>query len=516
MGLVGGLALAVVWPVGSGWAREATGGQAEIVRLRAEIEALAQRLREIEERGLAADRAIADQAVEPVPVEPLGAMQEDGGARNDSPTATGARWLMVEARRARASGDLESAELYFAAVIEAYEGESIASEARAELLDLYRSRAPFDHGATVGEPVFAQDDENGEQPSPEPLALEADNAPAGQARDVGDDALVAEVLAELRRRRSVGDQVVDFGGGVSAPAGELDSRGRRGSGGGPSLVDGEALLREALPDEFRDDVDPALDARPSEKRAADGGASVPADGNDRNEGVVDHGLARSLLGLGGDPADFRASVGDRVFFRAASADIDPAAAGVLEAQARWIIGFDPAHVTIEGHADEPGTDAQNLDLSVARAQAVRLFLIENGVSEDLIEIVAFGRTEPVAQCDRDICARQNRRVVTVVGAARARPGRVSHEQRHGPKVGEPATAVGVPATGTFRVSRVEPVRSGSDGAETIVESGERGDGVAGAGLPRAEAPAPQVAPPVRRRPRDISEALRQIDLSRSR
>lgn len=53
-------------------------------------------------------------------------------------------------------------------------------------------------------------------------------------------------------------------------------------------------------------------------------------------------------------------------------------------------------VVLRGHSDSEGSDASNLRASQRRAEAVAEWLVERGVAEDRIRIVAFGEQNPVA------------------------------------------------------------------------------------------------------------------------
>lgn len=107
-----------------------------------------------------------------------------------------------------------------------------------------------------------------------------------------------------------------------------------------------------------------------------------------------------------------AEVGDRVFFGVSSSDVGTRARNVLERQARWIARYPDLYVIVEGHADEPGDEAQNRALSLERADKARRILIGSGLSADRIDIDARGRQDRVADCDTASCQAQNRRVVT--------------------------------------------------------------------------------------------------------
>lgn len=113
----------------------------------------------------------------------------------------------------------------------------------------------------------------------------------------------------------------------------------------------------------------------------------------------------------------RAEAGDRIFFSSGSAALGSKARSALAAQAQWLNLNRGVEATIEGHADEPGTDEQNLILSARRAAAVRQRLVEEGVAAFRLEILARGRTQRVAICPEAECRAQNRRAVTIVFAS---------------------------------------------------------------------------------------------------
>jgi peptidoglycan-associated lipoprotein len=114
---------------------------------------------------------------------------------------------------------------------------------------------------------------------------------------------------------------------------------------------------------------------------------------------------------------FNVVVGDRVFFATDSSAIDPEAQGTLVRQARWLAENPAVSATIEGHADERGTREYNLALGARRADAVRSFLVSQGVAPSRLRTVTYGKERPVALCSDESCWSQNRRGVTVVAGA---------------------------------------------------------------------------------------------------
>ncbi len=72
--------------------------------------------------------------------------------------------------------------------------------------------------------------------------------------------------------------------------------------------------------------------------------------------------------------------------------------------------------TVEGHTDSVGSDIDNQKLSQARAEAVRAFLVSQGVASDRITAVGQGEARPIADNNSPEGRANNRRVEIVIGA----------------------------------------------------------------------------------------------------
>ncbi|MGC1449894.1 MAG: OmpA family protein [Candidatus Sulfotelmatobacter sp.] len=69
---------------------------------------------------------------------------------------------------------------------------------------------------------------------------------------------------------------------------------------------------------------------------------------------------------------------------------------------------------IEGYTDSTGTEALNLTLSGQRADAVRTFLVEQGLNPGDVTSAGMGQADPVASNDTAVGRQQNRRVEIIV------------------------------------------------------------------------------------------------------
>jgi OmpA-OmpF porin, OOP family len=71
---------------------------------------------------------------------------------------------------------------------------------------------------------------------------------------------------------------------------------------------------------------------------------------------------------------------------------------------------DIALIEVQGHTDERGDDAYNLDLSVRRAAAVMTYLVHHGVDPKRLTSQGYGETQPVDRGHDEAAWKQNRRV----------------------------------------------------------------------------------------------------------
>jgi len=80
-------------------------------------------------------------------------------------------------------------------------------------------------------------------------------------------------------------------------------------------------------------------------------------------------------------------------------------------------------IRIEGHTDERGNDAFNLDLSQRRANSVLSFLTENGLEAGRLEAKGYGEVKPIASNKTRKGRAQNRRVEFIIlDPAQKKPG----------------------------------------------------------------------------------------------
>lgn len=108
------------------------------------------------------------------------------------------------------------------------------------------------------------------------------------------------------------------------------------------------------------------------------------------------------------------NVGDRVFFDTDKSNLSGTARATLDRQAGWLSQNPGVRLTIEGHADERGTREYNLALGARRANAVRDYLVSQGVDGSRLQTISYGKERPVSLCSEEACWSKNRRAAASV------------------------------------------------------------------------------------------------------
>ncbi|HKV53497.1 MAG TPA: peptidoglycan-associated lipoprotein Pal [Candidatus Binataceae bacterium] len=82
---------------------------------------------------------------------------------------------------------------------------------------------------------------------------------------------------------------------------------------------------------------------------------------------------------------------------------------ILHSNADWLQKNPNAHVQIEGHCDDRGSEEYNIALGAKRAQAARDYLVTLGISADRMSTISYGKELPLCTDETDDCWAQNRR-----------------------------------------------------------------------------------------------------------
>ena len=179
--------------------------------------------------------------------------------------------------------------------------------------------------------------------------------------------------------------------------------------------DGDGVLDvdDLCPDDAEDfdkfeDVDGCPDPDNDEDRFLDEDDKCPNDPETYNgyrddDGCPDRG--RVVV------TDTEIKILDKVYFEYNRAAIKRQSYPILDAVVGTLQGNPGIRlVEIQGHTDERGSDSYNLQLSEERAQSVRQYMVDKGVSPDRLRGKGYGESKPVDPAHNEAAWGKNRRV----------------------------------------------------------------------------------------------------------
>jgi peptidoglycan-associated lipoprotein len=97
------------------------------------------------------------------------------------------------------------------------------------------------------------------------------------------------------------------------------------------------------------------------------------------------------------------------YFAYDKAGLDDTSKKLLQAHAEFLNSHPEQSITIAGHTDARGTKEYNQSLGQRRANAIASFLKEQGVSQNQIKTVSFGKEHPLTNAENDQAQALNRR-----------------------------------------------------------------------------------------------------------
>jgi peptidoglycan-associated lipoprotein len=96
--------------------------------------------------------------------------------------------------------------------------------------------------------------------------------------------------------------------------------------------------------------------------------------------------------------------------------LDGKAKEILKANSQILKDKASAKIQVEGHCDQRGGIQYNVALGEKRANSVKKFLVEQGVSADRISVISFGKEKLLDQGTTEEAYARNRRANFVVTA----------------------------------------------------------------------------------------------------
>lgn len=109
-----------------------------------------------------------------------------------------------------------------------------------------------------------------------------------------------------------------------------------------------------------------------------------------------------------------AFVKDNIHFAFDSFVLSDQAQQVLKRKAEYLRTNPGVRVTVEGHCDERGKDTYNLALGERRAESVKHFLINQGISANRLNTISYGEELPIAMGQNEASWAKNRRAQFVI------------------------------------------------------------------------------------------------------
>ena len=88
-----------------------------------------------------------------------------------------------------------------------------------------------------------------------------------------------------------------------------------------------------------------------------------------------------------------------VFFAFDSAKLSEPAKAALESDIDWLMASPGRDIIVHGYTDDTGDSSYNLELGKERAQAVRDYLVSQGIAEGRIVVVSHGENGPEMRDD---------------------------------------------------------------------------------------------------------------------
>jgi len=109
-----------------------------------------------------------------------------------------------------------------------------------------------------------------------------------------------------------------------------------------------------------------------------------------------------------------AFVNEDVYFNFDDATLTSDARMILKQKVSWLRENPGASGLIEGHCDERGTSEYNIALGQRRAQSIKTFMINAGISTLRLSTVSYGEERPVDFANNETAWAKNRRAHFII------------------------------------------------------------------------------------------------------
>jgi outer membrane protein OmpA-like peptidoglycan-associated protein len=239
-------------------------------------------------------------------------------------------------------------------------------------------------------------------------ALEADRARMEQQRLAAEKRSAESETAEARAREDEARRQAEAAGARAATSESLAQA---------HALEAERarLEQQRLADEKRSAEGEAAEARADANQARQEAADVRVQSEQEKAALRDE-LRRQLNVIIETRDTVRGLIVNMsdVVFATGRATLQPGAQQKLSRVAEVLRAHPGLTLSIEGHTDSTGSDATNEVLSRMRAEAVRNYLISQGVPAGSVTAVGYGESKPAATNDTAAGRQINRRVEIVI------------------------------------------------------------------------------------------------------
>jgi peptidoglycan-associated lipoprotein len=108
------------------------------------------------------------------------------------------------------------------------------------------------------------------------------------------------------------------------------------------------------------------------------------------------------------PSDWNIMRND-IYYDFDKSTLTPMTQDTLMRHAAWLRDNSDVTVTIEGHADERGTNEYNLALGDRRADSAKAYLVDLGIPASRLTTISYGEERPLCTQKNEECWAKNRR-----------------------------------------------------------------------------------------------------------
>ena len=148
---------------------------------------------------------------------------------------------------------------------------------------------------------------------------------------------------------------------------------------------------------------------PGAGAAGPGEAGTMGEEDLSTQSKIDEGPVDEIVTADGTVMNRERFINEDIFFEFDSSTLSPKAQAILKAKAEWMARNPHLNIVIEGHCDNRGTTEYNLALGERRAESVKRYLEDLGISESRIRTISYGEERPLAKGDTEEAWAKNRR-----------------------------------------------------------------------------------------------------------